>query len=80
MDPREVKATWDEIIALYKNDPEEAHIYEDKFLRRMLRTMHEQLQSLSCDDTDLKKFQNNANECMSYINTLLNTQRTKWYS
>ena len=80
MDPIEIKDTCERIIALYKYDPEEAHVYEDKFLRRMLRTMHEQLQSLSCDDTELKKFQNNTNECMSHINTLLNTQRTKWYS
>lgn len=81
MDAAEVKATCEEIIALYKFDPEEAHIYEDVLLHRILRTLSAQVQALSPgDESDVKVLQQATQECMTHINTLLNTSRTKWYS
>lgn len=80
MDPLETKATCDNIIAMYKYDPEEAHIYEDKFLKRFLRTLDAQIKLLSCDTTALADFQSKTSECMKCVNLLLNTERTKWYA
>lgn len=76
MDANEVKATCDRIIEMYKYDPEEAHIYEDKFLKRILITLAEQIETLS----DVEEFQQTTKECISHINRLFNTSRTKWYA
>lgn len=80
MDANEVKDSCERILATYKADPEEGHIYEDKFLQRILRTLGTQIASLSGDATELVEFQQNVRECMGHIDALLKTSRTKWYS
>lgn len=80
MDAEEIKSTCKYIIKMYKYDPEEAHIYEDQFLCRVLITLNEQIKLLSTDVTVLNNFKQTTGECMNHINKLLKTERTKWYA
>lgn len=80
MDPVESKNTCESILAMYKYDPEEAHIWEDKFLKRTLKTLVKEIQSLSPDTDEIKSFQKTTEEYMQHITAMLATKRTKWYS
>lgn len=80
MNASEVKDTCDKIIAMYKFDPEEGHIWEDTFLQRFLRTLARQVQTLSCDAPQVKELQSTLGECMQHIEALLHAERTKWFS
>lgn len=80
MDPAEIKETCERIVALYRIDPEEGHIYEDKFIQRFLQDLAAHIQRLSCDATDVQELQFTTKECMSHISAMLKTDRTKWYA
>jgi hypothetical protein len=80
MDVKETKEKCDKILDLYKNDPEEGHIWEDVFMQKFLKTLVKQVQMLSCDADDVKELQKTVGECMNHIDDLLHANKTKWYS
>lgn len=80
MDPIATKQTCEKILQSYKSDPEFGHEYEDKFLQRFLRTLVSEIQKLPNESEQIKEFQKTTQECMSYIDQMLRTERTKWFA
>lgn len=80
MDPVETECTCKKILAMYKYDPDEAHIYEDEFLQKFLTTLAKEIELLPSETDKVLSFKATTQECMQHINKLLRTKRTKWYA